>query len=169
MNQAQTGIDIDGELTRLAGLLLSPKTKSMETPRACWLDGSECPYGQPGGQFLDRPRIFCRPSKEDGTPGTGCSVIDDNLDDLHEVAKEIQRKEIERALSPIMEEQALSLSGEVDAAADNEKDEKKKGVLKLAATVIKEREEAKDPFIVRIFREDDLVGSLEKELGIKIK
>ncbi len=158
-----------GKVVQLVEFSRKTQSSNQKPNRACWLDGSECSYGQPGGQFLDRPRIFCRPSKEDGTPGTGCSVIDDNLDDLHEVAKELQRKETEEALSAIMEEQTLSLSDEVDAAADNEKDEKKKGVLKLAAAIIKEREGAKDPFIVKIFREDDLVGSLEKELGIKIK
>ncbi len=164
MNQGQR--ELDREL--IGHLTLKAKAKEEARSKACWIDGSECPYGQPGGQFLDRPRLFCRPSR-DGKSGTGCSVIDDNLDDLHEVAKGIQRKEIRRALSPIIEERVLLLSGEVDAAAENEKDEEKKGVLRLAAVVIKEREEAKDPFIVGIFRKDDLVDSLEKEFGIKIK
>ncbi len=99
----------------------------------------------------------------------GCWKMDDNLDDLNVVVKKLQRKEMEKTLSIIMEEQNLSLSDEVEAVADNEGDEEKKSTLKSAAVIIREKEKAKNPFIVRIFREDDLTGALEKEFEIKIK
>ena len=146
MDQGQQELDRESieYLTRKA------KAKEEAHSKACWIDGSECLYGQPEGQFLLRPRQFCRPTREQEE--VGCGKIDDNSDDLNEIARKLQRREIEITLSAIMGEQVLSLSGEVDVAAESEKDEKKKGVLKLAIAIIEEREKAKDPFIVKIFR-----------------
>jgi hypothetical protein len=141
MNEAQ----LDKELIRLAGLA-SEEARSEET---CWVDRSKCPYGPTGGQFLLRPRQFCHPGK------FGCRKITDNINDLNEMAAELQREGIEKELSELINKSALSLSGEVGAVADcvrDEKDEKREGILRLAAAIIKEMEEAKDPNIVKILR-----------------
>lgn len=43
---------------------MSEKTRTslleiLGSDKACWLDGTTCPYGSPGGKFMDRPTSFC--------------------------------------------------------------------------------------------------------------
>ena len=157
------------ELVKIAGLPenvfeLLEKLKELErkgpkSGRACWIDGEECPYGRPRGQFLFRPKQFCRPGVG---PGTGCQKINDS-EDLTVMKEEALRQEWQEQLSEIVKETTLKLSCEVRTVAESEENKQKKGVFKLAADLIEEREKSeRDTQIVGIIREDDLASALEK-------
>jgi hypothetical protein len=96
--------------------------------RRCWLDGNECPYGQPEGQFRLRPRQFCQPSNGKMS-GSGCRVIDDNLAELEDL---ITRAMLE-SMKERIEEATTTISDELESLADQTKDESLKGALKLIA------------------------------------
>ena len=106
-----------------------------KTERACWLDGAECPYGRPGGQFLKRPEKSCVPKTE---YKTGCLKLSENLDDFEDLMREDVREDLERAVSEKVNKAATSVSSELSALADNAGNNQVKGVLKLAAELVKE-------------------------------
>jgi len=142
------------------------------TERTCWLNGLDCcPYGHPRGQFLLRPRNFCRPSNSGKKTGTGCWIVDEHLFEFDSLLRRVLGQE----LAEVLRKNMLKLSGEIEAAADaGEKlEELKKEVIKLAANLVREMEEAEKnspvKSIERIAREDDLLEALKAELGIEIE
>ncbi|MEK7154053.1 MAG: hypothetical protein AAB792_00655 [Patescibacteria group bacterium] len=159
------------ELTRRLIGITKGSPGAIITERTCWLDGEECPYGRPEGRFLLRPKVFCRPSLPSPLggiqPGTGCGKIDGKLPEFDDLARKILGQE----LATVLRNQILKLSGEVEAAADADEklEEPQKAVLKLAAELIRALEKQRNWCVVRIFRKDDLLEALEKELGITVE
>jgi len=47
----------------------------MSKQRECWVDGSECPYGSPGGKFAEAPLDACK----------GCHIAGNYTDELEEL------------------------------------------------------------------------------------
>lgn len=101
--------------------------------RVCWLNGDKCPYGQPEGQFLLRPRQFCRPSNGK-RPGSGCSVIDDNLPELEDLITGVILESIKEKI----EKATTKVSDELESLADQIENELLKKDLKLAARLLAE-------------------------------
>lgn len=106
------------------------------TERACWLDGEECPYGRPGGQFLKRPRVDCKPKTKESM---GCSKLSENSDEFDDLMREDVRESIEEEVSEKVKKAVTKVSSELRALADQADDQEKK-VLKLAAELIEEEE-----------------------------
>ncbi len=104
------------------------------TERACWLDGEECPYGRPEGQFLKRPRVDCKPKTK---RSMGCSKLSENSDELDDLMREDVRESIEEEVSEKVSKATTSVSNELSALADDAEGDQAKEVLKLAAELIK--------------------------------
>ena len=111
------------------------------TKRACWLDGSECPYGMPGGQFINRPVTFCRPNHPTSHGTNGCPRLNDHLDELKKPMAELLGDEIREGFSQKIEKATTKISSELKALADQTRNEPTKGVLKLAAELIEAGED----------------------------
>lgn len=103
------------------------------SPKACWLDGQDCPYGQPYGQFRYRPTVFCIIPTRDGS---GCTKLLEYSDDLDHVGGGFIESEIERRIDERVEEKQVKFDGEVRAVADELDDPAEKETLKLAADII---------------------------------
>jgi hypothetical protein len=101
--------------------------------RACWLDGEECPYGRPEGQFLYRPRHFCYPSREGG-----CRKIDDNLEELKDLFYPLIMEDLRRVIEARLERATTRLSDQVKSLADGVNDSLIKGLIGLITEWIKE-------------------------------
>jgi hypothetical protein len=117
---------------------ISYRPESVQNERACWLDGDECPYGRPEGQFLLRPRHFCRPS---GDESYGCRKIDDNIEDLEDLLHSLITEEMEnlrRAIKAELERATTRLSDQVRNLANGVDDSLVKGLIELVAEWIKE-------------------------------
>ena len=105
--------------------------------RTCWVDGEECPYGRPEGQFLKRPVRSCVPRTENRT---GCLKLNENLDDFEDLMREDVREDLERAVSEKVSKATTTVSSELRALADGAGDGQEKEVLKLTAELIREEE-----------------------------
>jgi hypothetical protein len=117
------------------------KIAKTETERACWLDGGECPYGRPEGQFLKRPEALCKPCRPPVGAGTnGCSKLNDQSEELGELMSEYLRSGIREELSEKIKKATTKVSSELIALADRAEDNQAKEVLKLAAELIEQEE-----------------------------
>lgn len=110
-------------------------------PKECWFDGEGCPYGQPHGQFVNRPKAFCR-------IGT-CSRLADTHADMNEVSGNYIERQIESRILELFGKEGATLSSELRVIAseefdpDQDEDNKsKQGILVLAADIL----EAEDTF-----------------------
>lgn len=103
------------------------------TKRTCWIDGSDCPYGQPEGQFLFRPRQFCRPSREGSS---GCRRVDDCSDELKSLVTSILVEGMEEKIKKA----ATKVSSELRALADQATGGGAKDLLKMVAELIEKKE-----------------------------
>lgn len=106
--------------------------------RTCWLDGEECPYGRPEGQFLKRPRVDCKPKTK---RSMGCSKLSENSDEFDDLMREDVRESIEEEVSEKVKKATTKVSRELRALADQTKNDKAKEVLKLAAELIEEEDD----------------------------
>ncbi len=119
----------------------SPGITAIETERACWLDGEECPYGRPGGQFLKRPLAFCKPCRPPAGAGTnGCYKLNNQSEELDELMSEFSRSIIREELSEKVKKATTKVSSELRALADGAEDNQVKETLKLAAELIEQEE-----------------------------
>ncbi len=130
-------VRVEQVVSRGPGIVLSE--------RACWIDGEDCPYGRPGGRFLERPIRSCVPRTDNKT---GCLKLNENLDDLEDLMREEVRESIEEGVSEKVSKATTSVSSELFALADDATDEQVKKTLKLAAELIKEEEGIEDRKIV---------------------
>jgi hypothetical protein len=103
--------------------------------RTCWLDGEECPYGRPDGQFLKRPERSCVPRTKNKT---GCLKLNENSDALEDMLSEGFIEEAKEKVSEIINRATTSVSNELSALADEAEEGQVKEVLKLAAELVKE-------------------------------
>lgn len=115
------------------------------TERACWLDGEECPYGRPEGQFLKRPTVSCVPRTSEIT---GCLKLNEASDELEDLMDGSLLERLEKEVSEKVSKATTSVSSELGALADGAKDDQVKKVLKLAAELIKEWDDVEDRKIV---------------------
>ncbi len=106
----------------------------IKTERACWLDGEECPYGRPEGQFLKRPGLDCKPRTSEIT---GCLKLNENSDELEDMLSRAFLEGLEKDVSEKVKKATTSVSNELSALADDAEDNQAKEVLKLAAELIK--------------------------------
>lgn len=113
--------------------------------RVCWLDGEECPYGKPGGQFTMRPTASCRPR----TPhGAGCMRFSDIVEELDELASITLLEKLEGEVNEKVEKATTKVSKELWALADGAKDQQVKEILKLASELVEKEEDLEDREIV---------------------
>lgn len=126
-------------LERLARIVKENQPKTLSATRidaftsdTCWLDGDMCPYGRPNGKFINRPINFCIVPTG---PGTGCSKLFDNVDELNQMTKGHIESEIEKRIDEIVRERSVTLDSELRAAAD-ELESVEKETLVLAADII---------------------------------
>ena len=122
------------ELTRRLLEIAKGSPGIIITERTCWLDGEECPYGRPEGQFLKRPRADCKPKTK---KSAGCSKFNENSDEFDDLMREDVRKSIEKDVSEKVSKATTSVGNELSALADDAEDDQAKEVLKLAAELIK--------------------------------
>lgn len=137
------------EIVDLSGFKqLNPQEFKRLNPRECWLDGDECPYGQPGGKFLDRPKNFCQLSV--------CHKLDDLCDELEELYQ--GGKYFEERVDDAVEEEfnakskkLSELIGEIaNQSFASDEEAQMQGVLLLAAEVLLTEGEVTDcnPLVV---------------------
>lgn len=145
--------ELTGRLLEIAGVRQIVKVEQIVnrelgivlTERTCWLDGEECPYGRPEGQFLKRPRVDCKPRTE---KSMGCLKLNENSEELDGLMREDVREDIEKEVSEKVSKATTSVSNELSALADDVEDDQVKGTLKLAAELIKEGSGVEDRKIV---------------------
>ncbi len=109
--------------------------------RTCWLDGRECPYGNPEGQFLKRPPTFCKPHKSQGHGTNGCLKLNEHSDELDGLLSESLRYEMREELSEKVRQATTKVSHELSAIAEQAESDQTQKVLKLAAELIEKGEE----------------------------
>lgn len=63
--------------------------EDLTNPRACWIDGEYCPFGEPHGQFNRRPLTSCTPH--------GCHKVDFHSEKIGSVVLGKRILEIEEA------------------------------------------------------------------------
>ncbi len=114
--------------------------------RACWFDGEECPYGKPGGQFMQRPAVFCRMPKEGESGRKGCAKTFDHRGELLEFSEIHVEGICENLIEPnelesLIGDKGVRLAAMVAKVADNYKDKTQKETLKLAGEILAGEEE----------------------------
>ncbi len=117
----------------------TPGTTAPE--RVCWLDGEECPYGNPEGQFLKRPLAFCKPNNPQGYGTNGCLKLNEHSDELEGLLSKSLRDEMREGLSEKVRQAITKVSDELSAIAELAESDQIQKVLKLAAALIKGGEE----------------------------
>ena len=123
-------------------------------PRDCWLNDEECPYGQPHGRFVNRPKAFCR-------IGT-CLKLADTHADMNEASGNYIEKQIESRILELFDKESATLSSELRTIASEEfgqdEDNKpKQNILVLAADIL-EAEGAFNPTNPKMLSERSFIG-----------
>ncbi len=137
--------ELTGRLLEIAGVKQIVKVEQIVnrepgivlTERTCWLDGEECPYGRPEGQFLKRPRVDCKPRTE---KSMGCLKLNENSEELDGLMREEVREGIEKEVFERIKKAVTKVSSELRALADRAEDSQEEEVLKLAAELIEKEE-----------------------------
>jgi len=112
MAENLTPLNINERLLQIIDPELIRQRNPKADPRACWLDSEECPYGQPHGQFANRPKGLCR-------IGT-CLKLIDIPDDIDEISGDYIRKRIANGIIELFHEVAVTLAVELRTIADEE-------------------------------------------------
>lgn len=103
-----------------------PESEIQPPPEACWLNGEKCPYGQPNGQFDQRPESFCH------LGDNGCGKLRGHLQDLRGFL-----------MREVINQEAVSLAGELEEIVedtDSPLEPIERATLKSAIKIL-----AKDP------------------------
>lgn len=76
----------------------------------CWADGNvQCPYGEPNGEFVSRPEVFC---------GTNCKTYEQ-----HVLSPEKEEEQRVKAIKEHFKKSSISLITLLARVADGEKKE----------------------------------------------
>src|SRR3989344_6934632 len=81
------------------------------TPDTCWLDGSRCPYGYPGGAFEKRPTACFMGD-------SGCRKLNDHKQDIIQSSKILIEEEAEPKLQEVFDRFGRTLSSEINTLAE---------------------------------------------------
>jgi hypothetical protein len=112
----------------------------------CWVDGSNCPYGRPEGQFALRPKNFCRPKNNIG----GCIKLNDHSGDVFEAFREEMPESLSDWLS---KNKPISISDLLSGLAEETiLDDDEKVVIKAVIAILKNGIGLDE----KIFRAEDL-------------
>lgn len=134
------------ELTRRLAEPIEPRFIK-PNPKACWLDGDECPYGQPEGKFRYRPTNFCQVGV--------CMKLDDYVSDFENMSGIYIERLVNKKLIEKLDNEIVTLSSELRVISEEIKNEEKKKLLILTADLIEDDENIEN---VRIIRETDICG-----------
>jgi len=126
--------------------MLKKEEIDIDNPRRCWIDGEECPYGQPEGKFSHRPRWICHTNFDFCCPKILESEFSEFIDGIYfNLLPDVEKEARESILDDIkdqLEEKSKSLADLLEKIAKGNTqnlNNKERKLLLLVSQIIREK------------------------------